>query len=35
LSISNLNTRVHGKTLQIDVFIAYIIDFVQCHTIWR
>jgi len=29
LSIGNLNTRFHGKTLQIDVFNAYIIDFVQ------
>jgi len=33
LSNSNLNTSFHGKTLQIDVFIEIIIDFVQYHTI--
>jgi len=33
LSNGNLNDRFHGKILQIDVFIAYIIDFVQYHTI--
>jgi len=28
-------TRFYGKTLEIDVFIAYNVDFVQNHKIWR
>jgi len=35
LSNGNSNTRFYGKTLRIDVFIAYNVGFVQYHTIWR
>jgi len=35
LSNGSLNIRFYVKTLQIDVFIAYNVNFVQCHTIWN
>jgi len=32
LSNGNLSTRFQGKTLQLDVFFAHNVDFVQYYT---